>query len=117
MKKNALITGGAGFLGLAAAKYFKDQEYEIYGIGRKNSFNKNELLEESFKDFIESNITKKSLNNFSNIKFDLILNCASNSSISNSINNPGMDYDHSVKSIDALIEFIDIYQSDTNISF
>ena len=28
-----------------------------------------------------------------------------------------MDYDHSVKSIDALIEFIDVYQSDTNIVF
>lgn len=117
MKKNALITGGSGFLGMAAAKYFKDQEYEIYGIGRKNSFNKNELLEENFKDFIESNLTNKALNNFSNVKFDLILNCASNSSISNSINNPGMDYDHSVKSIDALIEFIDIYQSDTNLIF
>lgn len=117
MKKTILITGGSGFLGFSLAKKFHQIGYEVFGIGRKSKSTDSELLSSVFDDFIENEISYKALSNLASYKFDAIIHCASNTSISKSLELPKYDYDSSVSSTKELLDFVKMYQKNCLLIF
>lgn len=102
-----LITGAYGFLGKHVAKEFKKQsggDYHIIGMGH-GKWNANEFKQWGIDEWIEATITLESLNNC-NKKFDVIVHCGGNGSVALSYKNPYEDFQKTVQSTLAVLEYI-----------
>ena len=91
MKKKILITGISGMLGSAVLRTFqKSNEFDIYGVSRKPSFNINnvEMLYGDLSDF--EFISSISVEN----KFDIIIHCSAEVNV----NLCETDHDHAYNS-------------------
>lgn len=102
--KKVLITGAYGFLGRYTAKAFNEAGYHVSGIGH-GKWHKYEYNQWGIEDWFESTITFEALINL-NRTFDIIVHCGGSGSVSFSYQNPFEDFQKSVQSTLALLEYI-----------
>ena len=102
--KNVLITGAHGFLGRHTALCFKQKGYRVYGIGH-GSWAQQEYVLFGLDGWLDSDISLESILSI-NIIFDVIVHCAGNGSVAFSLSNPMQDFDKTVASTVAVLEFI-----------
>jgi len=105
-----LITGGYGFIGRNTAREFKNGGHEVLGMGHGNWCNQ-DYSKWGFDEWFENTITLEALLIF-NQKFDLIVHCAGSGSVAFAHGNPYEDFQKSVQSTLALLEYIRIQASD-----
>jgi UDP-glucose 4-epimerase len=106
---NILITGTYGFLGRNVAKEFKKNGDYIAGIGH-GKWDKEEYSKWGIDDWYETTITFEALLNI-NKKFDIIVHCGGSGAVGFSRENPFEDFQKSVQSTLALLEFIRLQNS------
>jgi len=102
--KKVLITGAYGFLGRNTAKAFSDKGYHVSGIGH-GKWHEYEYSQWGIQNWYESTITFEALINL-NKAFDVIVHCGGSGSVSFSYQNPYEDFQKSVQSTLALLEYI-----------
>lgn len=101
MTINVLVTGGAGFLAINTARFFKAQGANVFGIGR--SRDDSDL--ECYDRWIESSVTCKALLEF-DVRFDLVVHCGGGSSVGYAQENPLEDFYKTVVAVAELLEFV-----------
>lgn len=99
-----LITGAYGFLGRYVAKEFKKQEYHVTGMGHGKWYEE-EYSKWGIDIWVESTITFETLINI-NQEFDIIVHCGGSGSVGYSKSNPYEDFQKSVQSTLAVLEYI-----------
>lgn len=87
-QESIFITGASGFLGLNAAKYFKNRNFYVVGTDVVDCLPNNQ---EIFNKYFISDLTIFNPNLLSS-SYNLVLHCAGASSVGRSINNPYIDY-------------------------
>lgn len=102
--EKVLITGAYGFLGRYTAKTFKDAGCHVSGIGH-GKWHKYEYSKWGIDEWYESTITFEALINI-NKRFDVIVHCGGSGSVAFSYQNPFEDFQKSVQSTLALLEYI-----------
>ena len=90
--KSILITGSKGFIGSHLSKFFFNQNYQVFGVGREPIDEKNlsffkyfhigDILDDEVKSFLKST------------QPDYIFHCAGSSSIQKSIKDPTNDFNN-----------------------
>jgi UDP-glucose 4-epimerase len=106
---NILITGAYGFLGRYVAKEFKKQGNDVSGIGH-GKWDLEEYTKWGLDIWYESTITLDALLSI-NKKFDVIVHCGGSGSVALTHGNPYKDFQKSVQSTLALLEYIRIQAS------
>lgn len=101
-----LVTGAYGFLGRYTSKKFKAQGHQVTGIGHGKWYS-DEYIKWGLDVWVESTITFETLMNI-NQTFDLIIHCGGSGSVSYSTANPYEDFQKSVQSTLAVLEYIRI---------
>lgn len=101
--RKALVTGGFGFLGRHVAKKLNLNGYQVYGIGH-GSWGAEVFKKYGFGEWVCSEITINSLNLLNN-KFDLIVHCSGSASVPLSWEKPSLDFEKTVLSTQAVLEF------------
>ncbi|MBI5100165.1 MAG: NAD-dependent epimerase/dehydratase family protein [Nitrospirae bacterium] len=104
--RKVLITGTHGFLGRHTASTFKKLGYNVTGVGHGKWEN------EHFRDYgidawFEADITFDSLKT-ANSNFDIIVHCAGSGSVGDSIKNPALDFQKTVDTSLAVLEYMRI---------
>ncbi|MBB6127043.1 NAD-dependent epimerase/dehydratase family protein [Mucilaginibacter lappiensis] len=102
--EKVLVTGAYGFLGRYTAKAFSEAGYHVSGIGH-GKWHKYEYNLWGIEDWHESTITFEALINL-NKSFDIIVHCGGSGSVAFSYQNPYEDFQKSVQSTLALLEYI-----------
>lgn len=102
--KKVLITGAHGFLGRHTALCFKQKGYRVYGIGH-GSWAQQEYVLFGLDGWLDSDISLESILSL-DIVFDVIVHCAGNGSVAFSLSNPMQDFNKTVASTIAVLEFI-----------
>jgi UDP-glucose 4-epimerase len=102
--KQVLITGAYGFLGRYTAKRFKEQGYNVTGIGH-GKWHAAEYNTWGIDQWFETTITFESLINI-NKQYDIIVHCGGGASVGFSYENPYEDFQKSVQSTLSLLEYI-----------
>lgn len=106
MNKSILITGAHGFIGSNAALFFSKKGFNVIGAG--HSRNTYDIKKNVFDEWIEGDITLKLLSKIKK-EFYVIIHCAGSSSVSNSFINPKKDYEMTVKTTHAVLEYMKKY--------
>lgn len=109
MKETILVTGALGFVGNAVANYFKQNGYNVIGIGH-GGLTKKELKLSSLDFWLESSITVDSLKKI-NQTYDVIFHGAGNGSVEFSYENPMLDFERTVTSTLNLLEYMRLSKS------
>jgi UDP-glucose 4-epimerase len=102
--KRILVTGAFGFLGRYTSRLFGDAGYHVSGIGH-GKWHKHEYNQWGIQDWFESTITFEALINL-NRHFDIIVHCGGSGSVAFSYENPFEDFQKTVQSTLALLEYI-----------
>src|SRR4051812_41422065 len=102
--KQVLITGAYGFLGRYAARKFKQENWNVSGMGH-GKWHKSEYNKWGLDHWYETTITFEALINI-NKKFDLIVHCGGSGSVGFSYENPYEDFQKSVQSTLSLLEYM-----------
>lgn len=101
---NILITGAYGFLGRNVSNEFKKNGDYVAGIGH-GKWDKEEYSKWGLDDWYETTITFEALLNI-NKKFDIIVHCGGSGAVGFSWENPYEDFQKSVQSTLAILEYI-----------
>lgn len=99
-----LITGAFGFFGRNIAFQFKKSGFEVVGMGH-GKWHSDEFRKWGIDQWFETTITIQALSNI-NINFDIIIHCAGSGSVGFSYDKPFEDFQKSVDSTLALLEYI-----------
>jgi len=109
MQKTILITGGFGFLGRAVAKKFKSLGYRVVGIGH-STWTKEEAVIFGYDIWLEARVSVSNLKTLDE-NFDIVVHCAGNSSVGNSLINPLEDFSLGVLGTAELLEYLRVTKS------
>ncbi len=111
MKKKALITGAAGFLGRYAAQECRRQGVYVVGIGH-GDLGKDIASKDGIDEWISSDITMESLKSLSFLP-DILIHCAGSGSVGFSVQNPLEDCARTVLSAYFALEYVRLYSPRT----
>ena len=111
MKKKALITGAAGFLGRYAAQECSRQGVYVVGIGH-GDFGKDIASKGGVDEWISSDITLESLRALT-FAPDILIHCAGSGSVGFSVQNPWEDFARTVLSAYFALEYVRLYSPRT----
>lgn len=107
--KVVLVTGAAGFIGQHVARTYLSAGWEVHGIGRGGwaptaelDLHKWHCSEVTLSALVELGLTP-----------DVIVHCAGGASVGVSIQQPGLDFDYTVKSMSNVLEFIRLHSPAT----
>ena len=106
MTKTVLITGTYGFLGRNLALGFKNAGYRVVGIGH-GAWCYEEYSQFGIDKWISSSITIDSLMQL-NEKIDFAVHCGGSGSVGYSVEYPALDFEKTVNSTLAVLEFLRI---------
>lgn len=108
-----LVTGGFGFIGRNIALQASSLGASVIGLGN-GLWTKEESSSWGFKDWKTCEITLSNLILYGG-KPDVIIHCASGSSVSYSIKQPYVDFERSVNSLLNVLEFIRLHSPNTRL--
>ena len=111
--KTVCITGAFGFIGRNTAKYFAAKGWHITGIGH-GTWGRAEWRNWGLADWHATDITLDSLVTYAG-KPDAIIHCAGSGSVSFSMDHPFQDFQRTVDTTAAVLEFIRIYNPSSRI--
>lgn len=106
--KTALVTGGYGFLGRAAAHKLKSQGYRVVGVGH-GRWTSAEAVAHGFDVWLTAGVSLPSLMTLDE-HFDLVVHCAGSGSVGYSQTNPLQDFSRTVVSTADLLEYLRLNQ-------
>lgn len=104
MRKRVLITGAAGFLGRHVSKAFKESGALTCGIGH-GDLGREELKSWGLDEWFQADVTLGNLV-ATGREFDVIVHCAGSGSVSFSLQEPMADFQRTVESTLAVLEFM-----------
>lgn len=104
MKRTALVTGGYGFLGRAAARRFRASGYRVVGIGH-GAWTESEAHAHGFDRWCQADVSLASLSDL-NETFDLVAHCAGTGSVGYSLTNPLESFRKTVLGTAELLELL-----------
>jgi UDP-glucose 4-epimerase len=108
--KKILITGAFGFIGRHCAVYFSRLGFEVSGIGH-GSWEEQEFSKYGIKKWKSCDVTLKNLIEFSkNDPPNLIIHAAGSASVGLSLQDPKLDYNKTVTTTKAVLEFMREHQ-------
>jgi UDP-glucose 4-epimerase len=110
-KRTILITGAYGFIGRHIAKFMFNKGARVIGIGH-GIWKKSEWESWGLSEWYVADITLDNLI-LSASKPDVIFHCASGSSVPLSISNPMLDFERSINSTLAILNFMRIQNFDS----
>jgi len=109
MRKKILVTGAFGFLGRHTAKHFKSLSYSVYAIGH-GAWEEEEQAKWGIDHWLSADITLDNLKSI-NVEFDVIVHCGGGGSVAYSIQEPMKDFQRSVQSTLAVLEYMRLYNA------
>lgn len=115
MNYKMLVTGAYGFLGRHTAKYFKALGYEVYALGH-GFWRQFEQGEWGVDHWLQGEVTLTNLLKL-DIKFDLIIHCGGGGSVAFSMYEPMKDFQRSVQSTLAVLEYMRLHNSDAKLIY
>jgi UDP-glucose 4-epimerase len=101
-----LITGAKGFLGKNISLFFHKQGYKVIGIGH-GEWSEKEYTKFGISSWVNCHLTLDNLKKYAG-KPEIIIHCAGSGSVKDSLSNPLNDFNRSVESLIAILEFIRI---------
>lgn len=111
MNRNILVLGGLGFVGRHLCHLLSHEGITVYSLGHGTIPNQ-EINDWGIKHWVNSSITLEALTEaFKHIKFSAVIHCAGSGAVSLSYQQPFDDYQRSVISVMAGLEFVRITQS------
>ena len=102
--KRVLVTGAYGFIGRHVARELSRQNYEVRAIGH-GAWSRGEWQNWGIADWYPSDITIESLITYAG-EPDWIFHCAGSGSVAFSMSHPYQDYQRSVSTTHAVLEYI-----------
>ena len=102
--KTVLITGAHGFIGRNCARYFSRNGCRVIGIGH-GTWKGAELKEAGIESWVEASITFEALDAIDG-HIATIIHCAGSGSVAYSLAEPMLDFQRTVDSTLAVLEFI-----------
>jgi len=104
--KTVLITGAHGFIGRHCAEEFKRKGFRVIGIGH-GQWDSAELNESGIESWFNADITFETLATIGqSIDIDIIVHCAGSGSVAYSFAEPMHDFQRTVDSTLAVLEFM-----------
>jgi len=113
--KTVCITGAYGFIGRNTAKYYAEQGWHVIGIGH-GTWGRTEWKTWGLADWHATDITLDSLITYAG-KPDVIIHCAGSGSVTFSMDHPFQDFQRTVDTTAAVLEFARIYNPESRIIF
>lgn len=104
MLRTVLITGGFGFLGRAVAMAFKKRGFRVVGIGH-GAWTPDEALAHGFDSWRPSDVSLSGLAAL-NERYEVVVHCAGNGSVSYSLSHPLEAFQMTVQSTAELLEHL-----------
>jgi UDP-glucose 4-epimerase len=104
MQKTVLITGGFGFLGRATAQAYRKRGYFVLGMGH-GAWTTCQAHSFGFDAWHESDISLAGLSVLDG-RYDVVVHCASNSTVAYSLTHPYEAFERTVQSTMAVLEHL-----------
>lgn len=114
-KKTIVVTGANGFLGRNVSEYMFGKGYEVIGLGH-GDFGEEEMEEVGLSKWESCDITYDNLIKIIG-KPHAIIHCAGSGSVGFSISNPKQDFEKTVNSTLAILEYCRINSPETKIVY
>jgi UDP-glucose 4-epimerase len=115
MTKRALVTGGYGFLGRYTARALAVAGFEVTAIGH-GSWGRNEWRNWGITDWHLADVTLDTLVTYGR-ESDLVFHCAGSGSVPFSMTHPAQDFERSVTTTLAVLEYVRLYATGTRVVF
>ena len=113
--KTICITGAFGFIGRHAAKFYAAKGWHVNGIGH-GSWDRAEWQQWGLTDWHLADISLDSMLTYAG-RPDVILHCAGSGSVKFSMNHPFQDFQRTVSTTAAVLEFIRLQSPDTRMVY
>lgn len=107
MIKTVCITGAFGFIGRNTARYYAERDWHVTGIGH-GTWGRREWKAWGLEEWHAADITLDSLVTYAG-KPDTIIHCAGSGSVSFSMDHPFQDFQRTVYTTAAVLEFIRLF--------
>lgn len=115
MSKSVLVTGAYGFIGRHVAKHFASVGWTVLGIGH-GSWARDEWRLWGITDWHTADITLDSLMTYAGSP-DVIVHCAGSGSVGFSMTHPVQDFQRSVLTTMAVLEFVRVHVPQTHLVY
>lgn len=113
--KSVCITGAFGFIGRHVARLYASKGWQVTGIGH-GSWDRAEWCHWGVSDWHLSDITLDSMVTYAG-QPDVIIHCAGSGAVSFSMDHPFQDFQRTVSTITAVLEFIRIQSPATRLVY
>jgi UDP-glucose 4-epimerase len=98
-----LVTGGAGFLGRAVARAYRQLGHHVVGIGHAH-WTLAAAVESGYVDWYSGSVDREGLSQFEGT-FDVVVHCAGNGSVPFSMTHPREAFERTVQTTVDVLEF------------
>lgn len=111
VKKTALVTGAHGFIGRHVARRFAEAGYEVRGIGH-GAWDRKDFSGHGITFWHQAHVQLDSLVTYGG-EPDVIAHCAGSGSVMFSMSHPLQDFDRTVSSTAAVLEYVRLHSPGT----
>ena len=113
--KTVCVTGAYGFVGRNISRFYASKGWYVVGIGH-GSWARDEWREWGISEWHTSDIPLETIITYAQ-KPDILVHCAGSGSVSFSMNNPFQDFQRTVVTTTAVLEYIRLYSPKTSLVY